>query len=51
VPIRLTGTATRDDRGAQLAEEQEHHDHDQHEGLDQRAHHLVDRRVTNTVVS
>ncbi len=34
VPIRLTGTAMRrDERGAEAAEEQEHHDHDQDEGL------------------
>ena len=44
VPIRLTGTAIdRDEGGAQVAEEQEHDDDDEHEGLAQRLQHLVDR--------
>ena len=44
MPIRLTGTAMVGIRVARRrAEEQVHHDHDQHEGFEQRHDHLVDR--------
>ena len=40
-----TGTAINGNEGrAKLAEEEEHHDADQNEGLAQRAHDLLDRR-------
>ena len=35
----------RDDREAQAVQEDEHHQHDQHDRLEERLHHLVDRRL------
>ena len=57
VPISDTGTAIkRDQRGADIAQEQEDHDHHQHERLDQGVDHLIDaleherRRIVGRLV-
>ena len=41
----------RDEGGAEVLQEQEHHQEDEHDGLDQRLDHLLDRQRTKGVVS